>query len=195
MAASTFVSCPLPVEADPDNERRNINLNTTEEYDARIHWHDRIHPWHRELAYPVYQSFTNCTSSLPPTGPTVYPSSCSRLNVHPLPCTLGSSVRNWLHIVATSIFISKVSISTEFRSARARKDTEETGVGDYAPSKAKLLPKHILPPLPNAQNHRCISFNLSSSSTISAFSSTSHRSGIQHSGLGNTSGLRCKLYA
>src|SRR5436190_15594361 len=53
---------------------------------------------------------------------------------------------------------------------------------------AKLLPKHILPPLENAQNHLLISSSLLLSCPI-------HLSGIQLCGSGNTSAFRCNVYA
>jgi hypothetical protein len=56
------------------------------------------------------------------------------------------------------------------------------------PIVAKQLPIHILPPLPNAQNHRIIS------SLFSRLAS-SQRSGFHASGSRKTSAFRCKEYA
>ena len=53
---------------------------------------------------------------------------------------------------------------------------------------AKLLPTHIRPPLPNAQNH--LSFF-----SVSPGNCSSHRFGIHSPDLGNACSLRCSEYA
>lgn len=53
---------------------------------------------------------------------------------------------------------------------------------------AKCLPIHIRPPLPKAQNQRIIS-------SWTSFFASSQRSGRHSSGLGKTSGFRCKQCA
>lgn len=53
---------------------------------------------------------------------------------------------------------------------------------------AKLLPMHIRPPLPKAQNQRIISSRL-------ALLHSSQRFGRHSSGFVKTFGLRCRLYA
>lgn len=56
------------------------------------------------------------------------------------------------------------------------------------PCMAKLLPIHILPPLPNAQNHFIIS-------AVFSFPASSHLSGLHSSELGKTSSFLCSEYA
>lgn len=60
--------------------------------------------------------------------------------------------------------------------------------GDGLPCMAKLLPIHILPPLPNAQNHFIIS-------AVFSFPASNHLSGLHSSGLGKTSSFLCSEYA
>ena len=72
---------------------------------------------------------------------------------------------------------------------RRREKLEKAG-GERSniPCIAKCLPTHILPPLPNAQNQRLIS-------SFCALLLSIQRSGFHVSGSGNTSALRCRLYA
>ncbi|KAI7341546.1 hypothetical protein KC315_g8 [Hortaea werneckii] len=59
---------------------------------------------------------------------------------------------------------------------------------------ARLLPTHMRPPLPNAQNHRPISLSWASFD-VPPFSGDSQRAGFQVSGSGKTSGLRWRDHA
>lgn len=111
-------------------------------------------------------------------GFTIYASMAS------IPSSSTIVVLYWVYIAANISFISIHDVSTALKF-KVSVDQFTRNV----PCRAKLLPTHILPPLPNAQNHLLI--RVSSADDVGFV----HRSGSQHSASGNTSWFLCKEYA
>ena len=119
----------------------------------------------------------NCRINLSPLGPVMNPSPCS------VPSSSTMLLVKLEYVAATINFITEKCYLSKFETSRLA----------YLHCIAKLLPMHILPPLPNAQNQRsllsipfhCFEFELFSS----------QRSGCHPSGSGNASGFRWRFQA